>query len=70
MNKDDIVYPLNKDIITDHELGDESYLCTDLEFYKIQKEKEIRKEILDENTVITTEELENKIEEEMNNLGL
>lgn len=61
---------MNKDIIKPHELGDESFLCTDLEFYKIQKEKDIRKEILDENTLMTVEELEARISEELDKLGL
>lgn len=70
VNKDDIIYPLNKDIIKDHEMGDLLYLCTDYDFYKIQKEEEIRKEILEENTMMTTEELDKQVDEEMTNLGL
>ena len=51
-------------------MGDLLYLCTDYDFYKIQKEEEIRKEILEENTMMTTEELDKQVDEEMTNLGL
>jgi hypothetical protein len=65
VDEDDAIYPLNNTELKSHELDGRNYFCTDYQFFIIQREKEIREEILEENPVITKEELEKRIKHEM-----
>lgn len=65
INKDEMIYPINDTEVRLHKTEDGFELCTDFEFFKREREKEIRKEILLENPVMLEEELQQRIKDEM-----
>ena len=67
LDDEDMVYPLDNDEYTLHQLDDETYFCTEYEFFLIQRLKEIEQDILEQFPIITTDELIKKIREELVN---
>ena len=67
LDDEDMVYPLDNDEYTLHQLDDETYFCTEYEFFLIQRLKEIEQDILEQFPIITTDELIKKIKEELVN---
>lgn len=65
IDEEESIYPLNNSNMEMHELDGNTYFCSDYQFYLIQRMNDIRKEILEENPIITSEELEKRIEHEM-----
>lgn len=63
VDESNFVYNLDNNTISMHTLDGNNYFCTDYEFFLIKRKHEIRQEILEENPVITTEELEKRVEE-------
>lgn len=63
VDESNFIYNLDNNAITMHTLDDTNYFCTDYEFFFIKRKHEIRQEILEENPVITTEELDRRVEE-------
>jgi hypothetical protein len=63
VDEDSILDAYDDNEIKPHELDDQTYLCTDYEFLVIKRKDEIRKEILSENPVMDSEELEKKVDE-------
>ena len=67
LDDEDMIYPLDNDEYTIHQLDDETYFCTEYEFFLIQRLKEIEQDILEQFPIITTDELIKKIKEELVN---
>ena len=67
LDDEDMVYPMDNDEYTLHQLDDETYFCTEYEFFLIQRLKEIEQDILEQFPIITTDELIKKIREELVN---
>ena len=67
LDDEDMVYPLDNDEYTIHQLDNETYFCTEYEFFLIQRLKEIEQDILEQFPIITTDELIKKIKEELVN---
>ena len=63
----DVVYQMDNEEYTLHQLDDEVYFCTEYEFFLIQRMKEIEQDILEQFPIITTDELIKKIREELVN---
>jgi hypothetical protein len=59
------IYALDTNTVSMHTLNGKNYFCTDYEFFMIERREEIRQEILRDNPVITSTDLEAKIEEVM-----
>ena len=59
------IYALDTNTVSMHTLNGKNYFCTDYEFFMIERKEEIRQEILRDNPVITSTDLEAKIEEVM-----
>jgi len=53
---------LNDDFIHQHELDGQTIMCTDYQFYLMQRASEIRDEILEEHPVLTESALKEMIE--------
>lgn len=67
LDDEDMVYPMDNEEYTLHQLDDEVYFCTEYEFFLIQRMKEIEQDILEQFPIITTDELIKKIREELVN---
>lgn len=65
VDESNYIYSLDTDTMSIHTLNDTHYFCTDYEFFFIERREQIRQEILNDNPIITTEELEAKIDEIM-----
>jgi hypothetical protein len=63
VDESNFIYNLDNNTISMHTLDGNNYFCTDYEFFLIKRKHEIRQEILEENPVITTEELDKRVEE-------
>lgn len=64
-DSDNEIRPYDTTSISSHQYGGKMYLCTDYEFYKIQLRDNIRSKILDQYPVLSNEDLEAKIDEEL-----
>ena len=67
LDDEDMVYPMDNEEYTLHQLDDEVDFCTEYEFFLIQRMKEIEQDILEQFPIITTDELIKKIREELVN---
>lgn len=65
VDDDEEVKVLSDDVVNQHTLNGKTYLCTDYQFYLIEKMEEIKEEILSENPVLTSKVLDKMIEERM-----
>lgn len=65
VDEDNLIYPLDDTEMKTHELDGVQYLCTDYEFFLMQRRHDIKEEILEQNPIISTEELEKRIDEEL-----
>ena len=56
---------LDDETISNHSLNGVTYFCTDYQFYMMERAESIKHEIMERNPVLTTERLNQLIEEEM-----
>lgn len=55
-------------IVSEHHIDKETYICTDWEFWKIKTRHDIEKEILNARSIIDNDELQAEVERRMNQL--
>lgn len=65
IDEEETVQVLNDDYMVEHHLDGQTYFCTDYQFFLIERINDIRKEILDENPVLTESALQEMIEKEL-----
>lgn len=65
VNEEENICSLNNTEIKMHNLNGQMHFCTDYQFFILKRMDEIRKSILEDNPVITTSELEKRVQEEM-----
>ena len=59
---DDILSAYDTQNVSIHTLDGQTYLCTDYQFFLLKQANEIKEEILNENLVMTDDELQKEIE--------
>ena len=62
LDEDEEVKVLNDEDVHQHELNGQTIMCTDYQFYLMQRVSEIREEILSENPILTENNLKEMIE--------
>lgn len=67
IDEDSILEALDRAFITEHEHGKETVLCTEYQFYILKKVEKIKEEIFSNRPLLTTEELDKLIQEELEN---
>ena len=65
VDDDEKIKILDDETISNHSLNGVTYFCTDYQFYMMERAESIKQEILERNPVLTTERLNQLIEEEM-----
>lgn len=65
LDDDEEVRVLNDDDVKQHELDGKAIMCTDYQFYLLERASEIRNEILEDNPVLTEIKLKEMIENVM-----
>lgn len=63
VDDDEVVQTLNDEDITQHSLDGRTYMCTDYQFYLMERTSDIRKEILAKTPIITENKLKEMTEE-------
>lgn len=61
-NDDDVLSAYDTQNVSIHTLDGQTYLCTDYQFFLLKQANEIKEEILNENLVMTEDELQKEIE--------
>ena len=65
IDEDETLKPYDNEIIQAHELDGHCYMCTNYQFFLIERMNAIKKDVLAEYPIITNGELKEKIEKEM-----
>ena len=65
VDDDEKIKILDDETISNHSLNGVTYFCTDYQFYMRERAESIKQEIMERNPVLTTERLNQLIEEEM-----
>ena len=65
VDDDEKIKILDDETISNHSLNGVTYFCTDYQFYMMERAESIKQEIMERNPVLTTERLNQLIEEEM-----
>lgn len=65
VDESNYVYALDTNVVSMHTLKGQNYFCTDYDFFIIERKEEIKEEILKETPIITSEELDRRINEVM-----
>lgn len=65
IDEDEIITAINDQEMSAHLFENRVIMCTDYQFFLIQRANDIRKEILEENAVMVASVLEKKVEEEL-----
>lgn len=63
IDDDSIIKTYNDEIISNHELNGHTYMCTDYQFFLIERTEEIRREILAKTPILTESKLKELTEE-------
>ena len=67
VDDDDVLVPLDDDIISPHSFKGKEVLCTNYQYYVLKIEDAVRDELMAENPFIVHAELERKIKKRMKN---
>lgn len=67
IDKDDMIYPINDTLVHPQTFKGKTIFCTDFELFKLERREEIKEDILKENPIIPSIELEEMIEDELKN---
>lgn len=65
LDKDSIIEDLDSREIREHEYKGKTYMMSDYEFYLFKLEDEVREQILEENTIISGDELEELVQKRL-----
>ena len=67
IDEDNILEDINSRRMVEHEYKGEKYMMTDYEFYLFKMEERVKEEIMNENPMLTGDEINALLEKELNN---